>query len=424
MSSDISTDEESQGASQLPSGDNAQPPSNATGGTGGSMIAVGQRRSISDLLRNELSFVPVLVTLIIVVLVFQFASNGLVLTTDNVSNVIQQIVTPGIIAIAAVLVLLLGEIDLSLAAVSQACGAIMGVLLVRQDWNPWLAILGALIAGALIGFINGILIAILRIPSFIVTLAGSIGYAGLLLVVLEPQTTLQINDETVRSLSNSHLDSIVSYTIAIVVIVAYGGAKFLTRASRIKAGLRVQSVAQLALNVGIVAVVLLGSIIALDTYEGIPTPTAIWIGLVMIAWLVLTQTSFGRHVYAVGGNAEASRRAGINVVWLRVMIFTLASTIAAVAGIMAASRATSAASQINPTLLLNSIAAAVIGGVSLFGGRGTVWAVVLGSLVIGSLENGLNLLNADQGIKNIAEGIVLIVAVAADALLRRSNTTR
>ncbi len=414
------TNEETPGPSKIASSDAAQP--TATGGTGGALVEPG-KRNFRELLRTDLGFLPVLITLLMVVLVFQLITKGDVLKTDNISNVIQQIVTPGIISIAAVLILLLGEIDLSLAAVAQTCGAIMAVLLIRQDFPSELAIVLAIAAGALIGFINGVLIAIVRIPSFIVTLAGSIGYAGLLLLVLAPQTTLQISDKytTVRSLTNTFLDPVFAYGLVIIGLVLFAAAKIYTRSSRLKAGLKVPPIGRLALNIGVVAVVLLGTVIALQTNLGVPTPTVIWIGLVVFFWLILTQTSFGRHVYAVGGNAEASRRAGINVVWLRVAIFTIASTVAAFGGIMQASRGAGAASQINPTLLLNAIAAAVIGGVSLFGGRGSVWSVVLGALVIGSLENGLNLISAGQDLKNIAEGVVLVVAVAADALLRRTN---
>jgi D-xylose transport system permease protein len=161
-----------------------------------------------------------------------------------------------------------------------------------------------------------------------------------------------------------------------------------------------------------------------STAQGVPQSTAIWIGLIVIVWLILRQTSFGRHIYAVGGNAEAARRAGINVTGVKIAVFAMASTLTAIAGILQLSRSNAADAAINPTLLLNAIAAAVIGGVSLFGGRGSVWAVVLGALVIGSIENGLNLLNAGQDVKYIVEGVVLLLAVTADALIRRANAVQ
>ena len=421
------TDNESQSASKLASPDVAQP--SASGGTGGALVEPG-RRSLRQLLRGDLGFLPVLATLILIAIIFQIITTitnngeGLFLKTGNISDVLQQVVTTGIIAIAAVLVLLLGEIDLSLVAVAQSCGALMAVLIVRQDWPALPAMAAALALGAIIGLFNGFLIAVLRIPAFIVTLAGSIAYAGLVLLVLSPQASLSVRgNSTVDFLTKTRLPNWLSYLLALVAIGLYATARLLTRQARARAGLKTVPYNRLLINIGIVAVVLLGVVVVLDSSLGVPTPVVIWIGMVALFWLILTQTSFGRHIYAVGGNAEASRRAGINVVGLRVAVFTLASTVAAWGGIMQASRGTAAESQINPTLLLNAIAAAVIGGVSLFGGRGTVWAVVLGALIIGSLENGLNLLSAGQDVKNITEGIVLVLAVAADALLRRANAT-
>jgi D-xylose transport system permease protein len=160
---------------------------------------------------------------------------------------------------------------------------------------------------------------------------------------------------------------------------------------------------------------------AFESYHGVPYSTALLFGLILFFWLILTKTAFGRHIYAVGGNMEAARRAGINVVGMRIAVFTLCSTLAAVAGIIEASRNTAVYSAVSPTLLLDAIGAAVIGGVSLFGGRGSAWAIVLGLLIIGALENGLTLQSQGTDIKNIVEGVVLILAVIADALIRRAQ---
>jgi D-xylose transport system permease protein len=193
---------------------------------------------------------------------------------------------------------------------------------------------------------------------------------------------------------------------------------------RSEAGLPVKHSTQVVLQLlGATAVVLI-LIFLFQSYQGVPQAVMIALGLVVIFWLILRKTAFGRHLYAVGGNAEAARRAGINVVGMKLTVFVLASTLAAFAGIMMTSRSTAVATQISSTLLLNAIAAAVIGGVSLFGGRGSVWAVVLGALVIGSLDNGLDLLNQEQGVKNIVQGAVLVLAVTADAVVRRAGFKR
>lgn len=416
------TNEEAQSASKPPTGEEAQPP--AMAGTGGPEAEPG-RRTFRDFFRGDLGFIPVLVTLVIIGIVFQVLTNGIFLQARNLSNLSIQIVTVGTIAIAAVFILLLGEIDLSLAAVSQACGAIMAVLLIRQGWPAVVAIVVALLAGTIIGLINGFFIAVLRIPSFIVTLAGSIAYSGLLLLVLQPQTTLSIRDEGILNLTSTYYkDAIMGIGLPALGVVLYAGALFYNRARRQRAGLKISSNRQIAIRIVVIAVIMLGIVLGFQSYLGIPQSTTIWIVMVTLFWLILTQTAYGRHIYAVGGNAEASRRAGINVVGLRISIFALASTLAAVAGVLQASRGNGAASQINPTLLLNSIAAAVIGGVSLFGGRGSVWAVVLGAMIIGSLENGLDLLNQGQEIKSIVEGSVLVLAVTVDAVIRRANAVQ
>lgn len=377
--------------------------------------------SLRSLMRGDMGFIPVLITLALITVYFQLTTSGIFLQARNLSNLTQQIVTISILSVGAVVVLLLGEIDLSLASVAQACAAIMAVLSVYQNFNPWLAILAALAAGALIGLINGFFIAVLRVPSFIVTLAGSIAYAGFLLLVMGRQTTLIVRDPVIRSLAPTYLNSLLSWGIPLVLVALYGLGIGYERQRRVKAGLPVRPMAQVWLQIGLAFVVAVVLVFLFESYQGVPQAVMISLGLIVIFWLILKKTGFGRHLYAVGGNSEAARRAGINVVRMKIAVFMLASTLAALAGIMLTSRSTAVATQVSSTLLLNAIAAAVIGGVSLFGGRGSVWAVILGALVIGSLDNGLDLLNQDQSVKNIVQGVVLLLAVTADALVRRSG---
>ncbi|MEI7555139.1 hypothetical protein [Candidatus Chlorohelix sp.] len=380
--------------------------------------------SIKTLLRQDLGFLPVLVTLLIIVVFFQISTNGIFLDPRNISNLLQQVVSVGIIGIAAVLVLLLGEIDLSLAAVSQTCGAITAVLSVYQEWNGWAAILVGLVAGAAIGLVNGFFIAVLRVPSFIVTLAGSIFYAGILLLVLGRQTTLTVRDPILRDLAPNYMDNLFGWLVPLVGIGLYIAFVLLEQRRRAAIGLKTKTPLRLGIQFSLTVIVPVAVIWLLQSYNGVPIAGLIWVGLVVTFWILLTRTTYGRHLYAVGGNSEAARRAGINTTLMKLSIFALASTLAAFAGIMLLSRSTAAASQIDSTLLLRAIAAAVIGGVSLFGGRGSIWAVVLGALVIGSLENGLTLQDQEQSIKNVIEGVVLILAVTADALARRSSNRR
>lgn len=380
--------------------------------------------SLRSLMQGDLGFIPVIITLALITVYFQLTTSGVFLQARNLSNLTQQIVVIAILSVAAVLVLLLGEIDLSLAAVAQCCAAIMATVSVYQNWNPWLAMLAALLVGAVIGLLNGFFTAVLRVPSFIVTLAGSIGFAGLLLVVMGPQTTLVIRDPVIRSLAPTYLPPVLGWGIPLIGLALYAAGTWYDQQQRSQAGLSTKHPTQLVLQLAAATVVVLVMIFLFQSYQGVPQAVMIALGLVVVFWLILRKTPFGRHLYAVGGNAEAARRAGINVVRMKITVFMLASTLAAFAGIMMTSRSTAVATQISSTLLLNAIAAAVIGGVSLFGGRGSVWAVVLGALVIGSLDNGLDLLNQEQGVKNIVQGAVLVLAVTADAIVRRAGFAR
>lgn len=379
------------------------------------------KQSLGQLLRNDLGFIPVLLTLVLIAIFFQITTNGLFLTPRNLTQLVLQITTIGVIGLGIILVLLLGEIDLSAAAVATLCSIIMGIASERLGYPPVLAILAALIFGALIGAINGVFVAVLRVPSFIVTLAGSIGYSGLLLYLLQGQATLIIHDQFIDTIANNYLTDILGVGLPIIALAIYVGSLFYNQINRRRAGLRTTPLWQIATQAAVVVLVV-GVIITLfESYLGVPQAIVILIGLVLVFWLLLTKTGFGRHVYAVGGNAEAARRAGIGVVGIRITIFTLCSTLAAVGGILAASRATAVASQIDPSLLLQAIGAAVIGGVSLFGGRGSVWSILLGALIIGSLENGLDLRSQPTEVKLMVEGAVLLLAVTIDALVRRAQ---
>jgi D-xylose transport system permease protein len=380
--------------------------------------------NLQTLMRGDLGFIPVLLTLAVITIYFQITTTGVFLQARNLSNLTQQIVVISILSTAAVLVLLLGEIDLSLAAVAQTCAAIMAVLSVYQNWNPWLAILVGLLAGTAIGLVNGFFVAVLRVPSFIVTLAGSIGYAGLLLLVLGRQTTLVVRDPTIRSLAPTYLAPAIGWGIPLAIVAVYGLGIWFEQRRRSQTGLTVKTPSQLALQIGLVLAIVLVAVYLFQSYQGVPQSVLISLGIIVVFWLILKKTPFGRHLYAVGGNPEAARRAGINVVGMKLTVFALASTLSALAGIMLTSRSTAVATQISATLLLNAIAAAVIGGVSLFGGRGSVWAVVLGALIIGSLDNGLDLLNQDQSVKAIVQGAVLLLAVTVDAVVRRANPAK
>lgn len=359
---------------------------------------------------------PVLIALVLIGIYFNISSNGLFLSSRNISNLLLQVATIGTLGLASVLVLLIGEIDLSLGVVSYVCAAITGVLSVQHGWNAWLALLAGLVAGAVIGLVNGFFIAILKVPSFVVTLSGLLAYQGVVIHILFPQTSLLLTDNTLIGIATDYLPYELGWALPLAIVGLYIVGLVLGRIQRQSSELAVTPLWVDALRVGFILVVVVGTVYYLQSYFGIPQSTAILLSLIVLFWLLMRFTAYGRHLYAVGGNAEAARRAGISVTGIRISVFVLASTLAAVGGILQASRLDTAASDVDQTLLLNAIATAVIGGVSLFGGRGSVWAVVIGSLVIGSLANGLALLAYGSDVKYMVQGIVLIIAVTIDAL--------
>ncbi len=382
------------------------------------------RQTFGQMLRNDLSFLPVLLTLIVIWSYFGIATQGLFLYPRNLSNLVLQVATTGVYALAVTPVLLIGEIDLSLASVGTLGAVIMGVLVQRAGWSAGPGIAVALLAGALVGMVNGVLVAVIRIPAFIVTLAASIAYEGLLLYLQFGQSTLIITNDTIISIAGSprsYLPWYLGIGLPIVVVVLYIIGILYGQLQRYRAGLKVKPLWQLILQLALVVALVGGAVLLFENYLGVPNTTVILVGLILVFWLVLTKTGFGRHIYAVGGNSEASRRAGINVTAIRIVVFTLCSTLAVVGSIMEASRQTAVASLIDPTLLLSAIAAAVIGGISLFGGRGSVWSIILGVLIIGSLINGLALMGQTQAVEEMIEGAVLAIAVAADAIIRRAQ---
>jgi D-xylose transport system permease protein len=392
-----------------------------------------QKQTFGQMLRGDLGFLPVFLTLLIIVIYFTVTPPaGIFLQPRNFSNLLQQSVQTGITALGVVPVLLLAEVDLSLAVVGTFGAVVMGVLSERMGVPATAAIAAGILAGALAGAINGFFVAVLRIPSFIVTLAAYIFYQGAVLALLAPQDTLIIHNPTIVNIagsSTSFLPDWLGIGLPIVLLIVYAASLFYDQAIRRRNGLRAKSLPQLIGRIVLVAVIVLGVVFTLENtpsptpglYLGVPTSVAIFVLLILVVWLVLTKTTYGRHIYAAGGNAEAARRAGINITMIRITVFTLCSGLAAVAGVIQASRANSVATAISPVLTLQAIAAAVIGGVSLFGGKGSTWSIILGTLIITSLANGLALQSRGTDVQFMIQGAVLLLAVTADALIRRAQ---
>jgi D-xylose transport system permease protein len=301
---------------------------------------------------------------------------------------------------------------------------VMAVLTERQGWSAGPAIIIGLLTGAVCGFVNGIFVSILRIPSFIVTLATYIITSGLTLVVLQGQTTQGVANPFIVGIAGtptSYFTNALGIGLPTIAVLLYIANLVYGNITRKRAGLKTLSTTRLIVQSVFTFVIVEGTVTLLQSFQGVPYAIGIFFAITILIWLALTKTSWGRHVYATGGNTEAARRAGINVVGIRIVIFVLCSIIAVLATIIDTSRLAAVSSNIGSMQMLNIIAAAVIGGVSLFGGRGSVWSVVLGMLIVTALANGLALLNQSAEVQEIAEGLVLLLAVTADALIRRAQ---
>ena len=374
---------------------------------------------------GELGSIPVVIGLIVIWIVFQ-ALNSAFLSSENLSNLAQQMAATGTIALGIVLVLLLGEIDLSVGSVSGVTAAILAVLNVNHGMNAVPAVIIALAAGLAIGAIHGFFFTKVGVPTFVVTLAGLIGWQGLQLAVLGRDGTLNFAfNGGIAKLANTYYVDSIGYTIAIVIAVIYAASALLGMRRRKAAGLRARSPIEIGIRAILLGAALLVVAAVMNGYRGVPLALLIFGGLVVLFDLILRRTVFGRQIFAVGGNAEAARRAGINVTRVRVSVMMIASMMAAAGGVLAASRLfavnqSSGASDV----LLNAIAAAVIGGTSLFGGRGSAYSALLGILVIQSIANGMLLLSLGTDVRFMITGAVLLAAVSLDAFARRGQRAR
>jgi D-xylose transport system permease protein len=381
----------------------------------------GRLNVFARIARGELSSVRVLITIAVIWTIFQL-QNDRFLSAVNLTNLTLQIAAVGTISVGVVLVLLLGEIDLSVGAVSGLAAGVMAVLTVKNGWSPELAIVAGLLTGTAIGLFNGFMVTFFRIPSFVVTLAGLLAWQGALLAVLGETGTINFPPSTITDLAGTFYGAGVGYAIAAIVTAATLATGLLDRQRRRQAGLETDPLAGIIIRTVIVGAASFIAVSILISDRGIPLALLILLGFCgFFAWLT-TRTRFGRHIYAVGGNAEAARRAGIPIDRVRIAVFAIASTMAAAGGILAASRliAVNQASGSGDLLLL-AIAGPVIAGTSLFGGRGTVWSALLGALVIGSISNGMDLLGLASDVKFMITGGVLLIAVSIDALARRQR---
>jgi D-xylose transport system permease protein len=379
----------------------------------------GVRARLAGALGGDLGPIPVLIGLALVWIFFQ-TQNANFLTARNLSNLILQMAVVTVLAMATVVVMVAGEIDLSLGSVTGVTSALLGVLLTNDHWPVAGALAATFALGLGIGVLQGAVRVLVGVPSFIVTLGGFLAWAGLQLSLIGAAGNLPVNDPTITAIGNSYLSHtsawvLAAAVVAAVVVVEYARFRERTRASvsgtRLLAG---------GVRVAFVAAGAFGLVAFLNTNFGVPYVLLVFTGVaVALGWL-MRRTILGRYLYAVGGNAEASRRAGVPVGAVRITVLGIAGLLAALAGVISTSNlyGTSAGTG-GSILLLEGIAAAVIGGTSLFGGRGRVYQAVVGALVVASVENGLALLGKAASTEDMATGVILVLAVSLDAFNRR-----
>jgi len=380
------------------------------------------RSTVGRWRRGELGSLPVIIGLILIAGFFETQEHSF-LSARNLSNLIVQIAALGSVAVGIVFVLLLGEIDLSVGSVTGLCSAILGVLIVNHGFPWWAAMIFALAAGAAIGAFQGAWFAFIGVPSFVVTLAGFLAWQGVQLAVLGSTGTVNVFEPHIGGLTQSYLPPAWGWTFGLGAAAVYIVTFWVTRLGRRKAGLNVPPVFLPLIRSLLVLSLAVAGVLVLGDFRGVPAAGVFLFLLVAFFSFLTTRTRFGRHIFAVGGNAEAARRAGISVTRIRIIVFALSGLMAGMGGILFVSRLTAASTQTGGgTFLLEAIAAAVIGGTSLFGGRGGIWSALLGALVIGSVSNGLDLMAQPPEIKYVVEGAILLAAITVDAVARRSRT--
>ncbi|MFK7844609.1 MAG: sugar ABC transporter permease [Rhodothermales bacterium] len=387
---------------------------------------MGSIRAFFDRVRSgDLGSLPVVVGLVIIWTVFGIL-NPLFLSANNIVNLLFDSATVGVIALGVVCVLMVGEIDLSVGSISGVSSAVLGVLWVNQGYPIIVAIIAAIVLGGLIGLLYSYLFNRFGMPSFVSTLAGLLGFLGLQLYLLG--TTGSINLEYGSNIVNfgqlMTVPDAISYVLAIIPGIAIFIAGQRTISQRHAANLSAPSMGGLIFKVLIITATLLAVTLYLNQARGIPWMFVLFVVLVVAMHYGLTRTKWGRSMHAVGGNREAARRAGINVKFIYTTAFVACSTLAATGGILAASRLASSSQQAGTgDVNLNAIAAAVIGGTSLFGGRGSAYAALLGIIVISSISSGLTMLNLSSSLRFMITGAVLAIAVIVDSLARKSRVS-
>jgi D-xylose transport system permease protein len=378
---------------------------------------------LKNIRSGNLGVFAILLGWLAIALVFQSQAPNF-LTPFNLTNLVVQMAGVATIAYGVVFILLLGEIDLSVSYVSAVAGVLLALGMLPPYNVPWYFMVPiALLAAAAIGWLHGFIITTFQLPSFVVTLAGFLAWSGVVLILIGGAGTVVIQQSAITALTRTFLAPEVGWLVGGIGIVLYAVTSILSYNARKRGGLATKPMPIVIAQIVIVSAAIIGFVAFCNTGRGVPLAGIYLVAFMFILTYIAENTKFGRYVYAVGGNKEAARRAGIQVERIRIFVFMLASFMAGIGGIFLAARLGSVATNAGGgDLLLNSIAAAVIGGTSLFGGRGKVYSALVGALIVMTIDNGLGLIpNVSAGARSIVTGLVLLAAVIIDALSRRKE---
>ena len=382
---------------------------------------------------GESGALPVLVGIIAIAVIFQ-TQNSHFLTAGNLTNLLVQGSAVMLLGMGETFALLLGEIDLSIGWVSGICAVIMVELMLEpRSWPWWAAVIIGLLATTAIGLLQGSIIAKLRVPSFVVTLAGMLGWQGVMIMILGAGGTILIPEDTgkvINDIAGGNMNATASWVVMAVLVAGYAGFTLWREARRRASGLVAPPASLTALKIGVIAAAGVVLVLICNTnrnpvpghsLRGVPWAVPVVLGVLAMWTFLLHRMRFGRYMYAVGGNPEAARRAGVNLDRIRIAAFGLAGLTAGIAGIVYASRLQSVSTSLDQSLVLYAVAAGVIGGTSLFGGRGKMVNAILGGFIIAAITNGMGLLGKSAASQYIVTAFVLLAAATVDALARRGK---
>ncbi|MGJ6121528.1 ABC transporter permease [Mycolicibacterium sp. Y3] len=380
---------------------------------------------------GDMGSLPAVLGLIVLFTVFGLANERFT-SALNLANLVTQAGSICVLAMGLVFVLLLGDIDLSAGVAGGVSACAMGLMIVNGGWPWWAGVLAGVLCGAAIGLAIGLLRAKLGIPSFVVTLAFFLGLQGVTLKLIGEGGSIRVDDPVIRGITIDNMPVTAGWLFALLIVAGFTGLELYRHRTKVTQGLVHPPIGVVIARIIGVAVVALGVAYVLNLnrsvnphveIRGIPYVLPLVGALLIALSVVLNRTSYGRHIYAVGGNAEAARRAGIHVARIRMSVFVVCSSLAALSGIIAASYGGKvSASSGAGNVLLYAVGAAVIGGTSLFGGKGRALDAVIGGVVVATIANGLGLLNQSSYINFLVTGGVLLLAASVDAISRRRRS--